>query len=117
MQESDIEQIDCTIEEFLHKRDVAKTVDIYEITKLGQYKLPWEEMMYIYSGFAGETRDGKIFLSHGDIKSKSLQFTTKEKELDNKKTITTTTMILDKIEYEVYKFDSNYKPWIHKTNN
>ena len=117
MTESDIEKVDCAIEEFLYKIAISKSVEIREITKLGQYKLPWEDTMYIYLGIAGEERVGTIFLSHGDIKDKSIQFATKEKGLDNKKTITITVMVLDGIEYEIYKFDSNYKPWVYKVKD
>lgn len=116
MPESEIDMIDCSINEFLRKNDIAKSIEVFDVKKIGHYKLDyWNDTMYIYSGHIGSKYGDWIFFStYGEIENDTAEFFTKEKELDNKN-VTMTYVALKGEEYKIFKFDINEKSLVIKS--
>lgn len=121
MSDDEINNINCGIDEFLRDRNVLKKIHITDIIKHGYYDIPpyftaeKHPKMYIYSAKIGDEYIGQgiWFSSCGEIIDKSIDFFTKERVSDDKSELYTYVLI-DNIEYEVYKFDYLRKPLIIK---
>ncbi|MDE6200264.1 MAG: hypothetical protein K2M47_00070 [Clostridiales bacterium] len=108
-QESEIDKIDCTINEFLYKNKTPNMMEVCEVKKIGQYKLDWmKDTMFIYSGHNVHKYSDLVFFStYGDITNDTIMFYTKEKESDNKNVVTYAK--INEIECEIYRFETNIK--------